>query len=82
MKKRYLIILLIILSIISIFIGVIDINVSGILNMKQEDLQILFLSRLPRLISIITAGVGMSIGGLIMQQISRNKFVSPTTAAT
>jgi iron complex transport system permease protein len=28
------------------------------------------------------AGMGMSIAGLIMQQISRNKFVSPTTAAT
>jgi iron complex transport system permease protein len=26
--------------------------------------------------------MGMSIAGLIMQQISRNKFVSPTTAAT
>jgi iron complex transport system permease protein len=32
--------------------------------------------------SIIVAGMSMSIAGLIMQQISRNKFVSPTTAAT
>ncbi len=39
-------------------------------------------SRLPRLISILIAGVVMSICGLIMQQISQNKFVSPTTGAT
>lgn len=82
MKKRYLILLLIILSFISIFIGVKDIGIKDILSFNQEDVQIMYLSRLPRLISIIIAGIGMSIAGLIMQQISRNKFVSPTTAAT
>lgn len=39
-------------------------------------------SRLTRLFSIIVAGMGMSIIGLIMQQLSRNKFVSPTIAGT
>jgi iron complex transport system permease protein len=34
------------------------------------------------LISIIFAGVSMSIAGLIMQQITQNSFVSPTTAGT
>lgn len=82
MKKRYLILLLIILSFISIFIGVKNIEIKDILSFNQEDIQIIYLSRLPRLISIILAGIGMSISGLIMQQISRNKFVSPTTAAT
>jgi len=82
MKKRYLILMLIILSFISIFIGVKDVKVTEILNFNQEDIQIIYQSRLPRLISIIIAGMGMSIAGLIMQQISRNKFVSPTTAAT
>src|SRR5699024_3305528 len=36
----------------------------------------------PRLISILIAGASMSIAGLIMQQLSKNKFVSPTTAGT
>ena len=40
------------------------------------------MSRIPRLLSILIAGVGMSICGLIMQQLTRNKFVSPTTAGT
>ncbi|WP_461615073.1 ABC transporter permease [Clostridium sp. Marseille-QA1073] len=82
MKKRYLLLALIILSVASIFIGVKDISFVDILNFNQEKIQIVLLSRIPRLISIIVAGIGMSISGLIMQQISRNKFVSPTTAAT
>lgn len=82
MKKRYLFLILIILSLISIFIGVKDINIQDILNFNETEMQIVLLSRLPRLMSIIVAGMSMSIAGLIMQQISRNKFVSPTTAAT
>lgn len=79
MKKRYLILVVVILSLISLFIGVANIN---IFSMGQEDINILLISRVPRLISILVAGCGMSICGVIMQQISNNKFVSPTTAAT
>jgi len=82
MKKKYLIAALFILSISSIFIGVKDIRPIEIFQLEEAKLQILIISRVPRLISIIVAGVSMSIAGLIMQQISRNKFVSPTTAAT
>lgn len=82
MKKRYLFIILIILSIISLFVGVTNISVNDILSFNIDKIQILLISRLPRLIAIIFAGVGLSISGLIMQQISKNKFVSPTTAAT
>lgn len=82
MKKRYLALILVILSVVSIFIGVREMNIQGLLSLKEDEIQILLVSRLPRLISIIVAGMGMSIAGLIMQQISRNKFVSPTTAAT
>ena len=82
MKKRYLFIILIILSIISLFVGVTNISVNDILSFNIDKIQILLISRLPRLIAIIVAGVGLSISGLIKQQISKNKFVSPTTAAT
>ena len=82
MKKRYLLLILIILSIISIFIGVREVSIGDILHFNNEKMQIIFLSRIPRLMSIIVAGMSMSIAGLIMQQITRNKFVSPTTAAT
>ncbi|OPA79386.1 iron ABC transporter permease [Paenibacillus selenitireducens] len=82
MKKRYLIIALIVLSILSIFVGVRDLKPSDLLHLTEDQAQILFVSRIPRLISIIIAGVSMSICGLIMQQLTRNKFVSPTTAGT
>lgn len=82
MKKRYLFITLIVLSFISIFIGVGTLNPMDIFNMNEDQLQLLLVSRFPRLISIIIAGVSLSICGLIMQQLTRNKFVSPTTAGT
>lgn len=81
-RKSIYFIVLIILCIASTFIGVTNININDILTFNIDKIEILLISRLPRLIAIIVAGVGLSISGLIMQQISKNKFVSPTTAAT
>ena len=64
------------------FTGVHDIGLMDIISGNAEAINIMMLTRVPRLVSIITAGMAMSIGGVIMQQISNNKFVSPTTAAT
>src|SRR5690625_5072953 len=82
MKIRYLVIALIILSITSVFIGVSDISPLDLLTLTGDQNQVLLVSRIPRLFSIIIAGASMSVCGLIMQQLSRNKFVSPTTAGT
>ena len=82
MKKRYLIPTLIILSIVSLFVGVSSISIGDLLDFQSEETQIFLISRLPRLVAILLAGAGMSMAGLIMQQLSRNKFVSPTTAGT
>ncbi|MFC4559987.1 ABC transporter permease [Virgibacillus kekensis] len=82
MKIRYLFITVIILSFSSVFIGVTEIGPLEIFNLSDEQIEILLISRLPRLVSILIAGMSMSICGLIMQQLSRNKFVSPTTAGT
>lgn len=40
------------------------------------------LSRFPRTIALTITGIGVSICGLVMQQITQNKFVAPTTAGT
>ncbi|NKE07117.1 ABC transporter permease [Mesobacillus selenatarsenatis] len=82
MKKRYLITSLIILSLLSLFVGVSSITPMELLDFQSEATEIFLISRVPRLIAILLAGAGMSIAGLIMQQLSRNKFVSPTTAGT
>ncbi len=82
MKKRILIPILILLSFISLFVGVSSINPLDLLDFQSEETQIFLVSRFPRLVAILLAGAGMSMAGLIMQQLSRNKFVSPTTAGT
>ena len=66
----------------SLFIGVLDMNVAGLLSKDIAQLETLMISRLPRLLAILCTGVGMSVAGLIMQQLCMNKFVSPTTGAT
>ncbi len=73
---------LIILSIVSLFIGVIDIDIASLLSGDMEQWGIFIISRLPRLLAILCTGVGMSVAGLIMQQLCMNKFISPTTGAT
>ncbi|MDX8336031.1 MULTISPECIES: ABC transporter permease [Cetobacterium] len=75
-------ILIIILSIISIFYGVATMSLEDLFVQGSNSNTIFLLSRIPRTISIVTAGFGMSICGLIMQQLTMNKFVSPTTAGT
>lgn len=82
MKKKHLIIMLIILSLVSIFLGAKSVSIIDILSGDKEAINLMAVSRFPRLISILMAGSAMSICGLIMQQISQNKFVSPTTGAT
>ncbi len=82
MKIRYLTIILIILSFVSIFVGVSNVSPLDIFQLTEEQAKVLMVSRVPRLLSILIAGMSMSICGLIMQQLSRNKFVSPTTAGT
>jgi len=82
MRFWMLIIAAVVLSIISLFIGAIDIRLSDLLSGNTDKMDIFLISRVPRLMAIIMAGAGMSIAGLIMQSLSRNKFVSPTTAGT
>jgi len=68
--------------VISLFVGVIDLDVPSLLSGNWDQWEIFLLSRLPRLLAILCTGVGMSVAGLIMQQLCMNKFVSPTTGAT
>lgn len=55
---------------------------SGLIHGDSQAWHLLITSRLPRLLAIILAGAGLSIAGLIMQQISQNRFASPSTSGT
>ncbi len=71
-----------VLAVCSLFIGVIDLDLASLFSGDLAQLEIFLVSRLPRLLAILCTGVGMSVAGLIMQQLCMNKFVSPTTGAT
>lgn len=85
--KKYILtiilaIILLVLSVVSLFVGVLDVELAGVLSGDTEQVEVFFISRLPRLLAILCTGVGMSVAGLIMQQLCMNKFISPTTGAT
>lgn len=74
--------LILILSVVSLFIGAYGITIDGILNGDPNQVMLLLVSRIPRLLAILCTGVGMSVAGLIMQNLCANKFISPSTGAT
>lgn len=70
------------LSAFSLFLGAIELDIAKLIAGDWEQVRILVISRIPRLLAILCTGVGMSVAGLIMQKLCMNKFVSPTTGAT
>lgn len=71
-----------ILGCLSLFVGVIDLSINDLFSDQTGELKLFAISRFPRTISLIIAGIGLSVSGLIMQQMTQNKFVSPTTAGS
>ncbi|CAH8208321.1 iron chelate uptake ABC transporter permease subunit VctD [Vibrio aestuarianus] len=80
MKKLLLVLLVIALS--SLFVGVGNLSLTALFHGDASAWQLLFTSRLPRLLAVVLAGAGLSIAGLIMQQISQNRFAAPSTSGT
>lgn len=53
---------------------------SMLIGVEEMDWSILLYSRIPRTLTVVITGFGISLSGLIFQHISRNKFVSPSTS--
>jgi len=81
-RKLFWLIILIAASVYSLTLGVKDFSLLGLFTRNGEDIKLAIISRFPRLISILVTGASLSISGLIMQTITDNKFVSPSTAGT
>ena len=74
---------LLVVSVLSLWIGVMELDLRTLLSGGGGmDRKVFLMARIPRLLAILCTGVGMSVAGLIMQQLCRNKFVSPSTGAT
>lgn len=71
------------LSLISLFIGATTTSpVSLFAGNTTSTISILLASRIPRTLALLLAGSSMAVAGLIMQMLSRNRFVEPGTAGT
>lgn len=64
------------LAIVSLFTGVYDIW--G----KEDGLDMFFITRIPRTVALMLTGAAMAMTGFIMQLMSQNKMVEPTTIGT
>ncbi len=64
------------LMVLSLFVGAYDITE------KEFGTEMFFISRVPRTVALVLAGCAMSVSGLIMQMLTRNRFVEPTTTGT
>jgi iron complex transport system permease protein len=72
------------LALISLLIGASDLSLAALLSPEegQQATQVLLISRIPRTLSLILAGMAMAVSGTIMQMLTQNRFVEPSTAGT
>lgn len=70
------------LAVVSMFVGVSDVSLPRLAAGDQGAWEILWISRIPRTLSVILAGAALAIAGLIMQQMARNRFVEPSMVGT
>lgn len=69
-------------SVVSLFVGVASVSLSQVLSGDADTWNLLWVSRIPRLVAIIMSGSALGVAGLIMQGLTRNRFVAPSTAGT
>ncbi|MDW3682557.1 iron chelate uptake ABC transporter family permease subunit [Cupriavidus sp. CV2] len=64
----------------SLLVGARQMAWSQVFSLSGDAWLTLTASRLPRLAALVLTGVGLSVCGVILQQIVRNKFVEPGTS--
>ncbi|MEM9650574.1 MAG: iron chelate uptake ABC transporter family permease subunit, partial [Actinomycetota bacterium] len=72
----------VVLFIVSIFVGASSASLFDVIRDEGAARTIFLQSRLPRTIAIVLAGSSIAIAGAIMQALTQNRFVSPSTAGT
>lgn len=77
------VLVVVVLALVSVAIGAYQLSVRELLDFENLRANLVLLaSRVPRTIAIILVGSSMAVAGMLMQMLSRNKFVSPSTAGT
>ena len=78
MRKRWLLVFAV-LCVLSVLLGARQMVWSDLLSFSGDAWLTLTASRLPRLAALVLTGAGLSVCGVILQHIVRNKFVEPGT---
>lgn len=78
MRKRWLLVFAV-LCVASVLLGARQMVWSDLLSFSGDAWLTLTASRLPRLAALVLTGAGLSVCGVILQHIVRNKFVEPGT---
>lgn len=78
MRKRWLLVFAV-LCVVSVLLGARQMVWSDVLSFSGDAWLTLTASRLPRLAALVLTGAGLSVCGVILQHIVRNKFVEPGT---
>ena len=66
----------------SMFVGVSDVSLPALLAGDPAAIEIFWVSRVPRTLAVVLAGMAVAVAGLIMQLMARNRFVEPSTVGT
>ncbi|MBT2249502.1 ABC transporter permease [Arthrobacter sp. BHU FT2] len=66
----------------SMFVGVSDVSFPALLAGDAGTVDIFWISRVPRTLAVLLAGMAVAVAGLIMQLMARNRFVEPSTVGT
>lgn len=76
------------LCVISVGIGAGDLSWSALFTdllagrLDSDAWQLLLISRVPRTLALLLAGVSLAVAGMMMQMLVRNRYVEPSTAGT
>lgn len=79
-KRLIILILFLILVPVSLMVGAYTITLGDLIAGDDTAWTVFLSSRIPRTAAIIVSAAGLSVAGLLMQAISRNKFMSPATS--
>lgn len=74
-------VLVLVLALWSTLTGTAHMNLWEVITGQADfdQLQILFVSRIPRTLAIILSGSSMAVAGLVMQMLVQNRYVEPST---
>lgn len=63
------------LLVVSLLVGQYDLS-------REDGFEMFMITRVPRTIGLVLAGAAMAMSGLVMQMLTQNRFVEPTTTGT